>query len=167
MMKKKFQKRTLYFLDLFIVVGSLVVLLSTIGYVQPRVIGPLEDSLTNTSVLFSFTQEATLFIDDNPQFTSPEEISVRDKRIVHLNPGRYYWKVKGLHENVVHTLNIQSVVDLQLLHSHNEYNVVNAGNMPLDVAVYQNTTLVQKLVLNTGQNTTSSGELFTGRQHDS
>ena len=63
---------------------------------------------------------------------------------------------------------INSVVDLKLRKAGDgkeEYEVVNGGNVPLDVEVYHNDILNQTLVLGIDEGEKVSGEAFVGRQY--
>ena len=125
-------------IDMVLVIGSLFALAFIIGYARPLVIAPTNDYVTtNTSVLFSFEKADTILLDDNLEFNSPTVISVTDNIIVNLQPGIYYWKVVGALSSEVRQFTISSVIDLRLHDTgRGTYDVVNSGNIPLDVAVY-------------------------------
>ena len=152
----------------FILIGiSAVILLGLVGYAQPLVISPINGLVTdNSSVLFSFGKADTIMIDDNEDFTSPLLIRAEDNLVVTLEPGKYYWYIEGVRESEVHTLTIMSKVDLRLKPSGEDYEVVNAGNVRLDVSVYNGTELKEEKTLDKGSSFNSSGSLFVGGQSE-
>jgi hypothetical protein len=163
-------KKVIYGIDFVIVVGTLIGLIVLFGYARPLVIGPVDDyESMNTSVLFSFEKADVILIDDNLEFSSPQRIFAQDYLVVHLEPGKYYWKIEGALPSSIRSLTINSVVDLKLRKAggeKDEYEVVNAGNTPLDVEVYHNDVLNQTLVIDIDESKQVSGEAFVGRQHE-
>lgn len=162
-------KNIVYGIDLLIVAGTLIGLFIMFGYARPLVIGPIGDyNSTNTSVLFTFEKGEVILIDDNLEFSSPQKITAQNYLVVHLEPGRYYWKIEGALPSTVRSLTINSLVDLKLRKIENgkeEYEVVNAGNTLLDVEVYHNDILNQTIVLDIDESKETSGEAFVGRQN--
>ncbi len=163
-------KKIVYGIDLLIIVGTMTSLFILFGYARPLVIGPIDNyESTNTSVLFTFEKGEVILIDDNLEFTSPQKIFVKNGILVHLEPGKHYWKIEGALPSSVRSLTINSVVDLKLRKAGDrkeEYEVVNGGNVPLDVEVYHNDILNQTLVLGIDEGEKVSGEAFVGRQYD-
>lgn len=150
-------------IDLIVAGMSAVLLLGVIGYAQPLVISPIDGiTTTNTSVLFAFSKADTILIDDNPDFSTPIMIKAEDNLVVRLEPGEYYWKVKGALESKTHTLTINSLVELMLRPNGDEYDVVNAGNTALNVEVYNGTEKVNEISLDADEETNSSGTMFVG-----
>jgi hypothetical protein len=157
------------YIDFVVIALTLVGALGLIGYVTPKVISPLSDmSTTNSSVLFAFDKANTIMIDDNLEFSSPEIIHAENNLVVSLKPGVYYWKIKGITESIVHKLNIVSDVELKLESSgqnDSQYEVTNAGNVPLNVEIYNNSNLENNITLLAGNSANSSGTLFIGREN--
>jgi len=161
-------KNKIYAIDAALIIGSLVVLMAFMRFSQPHLIAPLNNEVNyGSSVLFSFSNADTIYIDDNPEFSSPEEIHVRDNIIVNLVPGNYYWKTKGIKESEIRQLTIASNIDLRLREANGTYDVVNAGNTPLDVQTYDKGKLIANVTLGIDRSTNASGEEinFVGRQN--
>ncbi len=152
----------------FLVVGlSVVILLGVIGYAQPFVISPLDGlETTNTSILFEFGKADTIFIDDNTEFTSPILINAENDLVVNLKPGTYYWKIKGIGESKIHTLTIVSEIELRLREVGEKYELTNAGNLPLDVEIYNNSLFQGNVVLEVEESENVSGNVFIGRGNE-
>jgi hypothetical protein len=162
-------KNKVYKMDLIIIGITIVALLLLIGYARPMVIAPKNNFVSSDNlVLFSFEKANFLLIDDNPEFTSPEKIEVRDNLIVNLKPGAYYWKTVGVLQSEVRKLTINSNVDLKFKENENEgkYEVVNAGNTKLLVDIYNNTNLVGNVILAVDESADVSGTKFLGRQNE-
>jgi hypothetical protein len=160
-------KRNVLAIDAIMVFGSLFVIAGLVGYTQPLVIGPIDDLETSdTNVLFEFEKAEVIFIDDNLQFTSPDEIFVEENLVLNLRPGVYYWKVKGIGESKVRQLTIISEVDLKVKSSADgdKYELVNAGNVVLNVDVYQRGNKSEKVQLGVDEDKEVSGTKFVGSQ---
>ena len=154
----------IYKIDAVIVVLTLISLIAVGGYVQPLVIAPLNEfETTETEILFSIEKAEVLLIDDNLDFSSPKEYLMADGLKIDLEPGKYYWKAVGIKSSEVRTLTIKSVVNLELRENEgNEFSVVNAGNVVLNVEVYNDTRLVETVKLGVGNSEELSGSKFVG-----
>jgi hypothetical protein len=167
-MKNKTQSKTLYVIDAIIILGSMFAMFTALGYfgyLEPLVIAPTDDLVTmNSSVLFSFERADVIYIDDNINFTSPEKIFVENDLEVKLSPGVYYWKIEGVFESEIRRLTILSHIGLKLKESGYEYyEVVNAGNIALNVEVYdENDTHVGDVRLDVDESGKVGGSKFIG-----
>ncbi len=162
-------KKHLMMMDIILVGLSLLLVLGFVGYTRPLVIAPLDGLVTDEgSVLFEFDKADLILLDDNSDFSSPEEIYVKNDLVINLNPGSYYWKVKGLGESEVRRLTIKDVVALQLKESSQEgkYDLVNVGNTGLDVDIYENGSLSESKKLGIGEKGEVFGEKFIGGAED-
>lgn len=157
----------IYKIDVVVVIVSLVVLMGIVGYVRPLVIAPLDDYETSdTEILFSIEKADVLLIDDNLDFTSPDEYSLVDGLEINLMPGKYYWKAVGVLDSAVRTLTINSEVSLILEFDGEGYSVVNAGNVRLNVDVYNGTELVESMKVGVGSEANVDGDKFVGGQDE-
>ena len=159
--------KNVYAIDLVLIVGTVVCLIFLVGYSEPLVIAPIgEFETTNSSVLFSIEKAEFIFIDDNIDFTSPEKFDVEDGLMINLKPGVYYWKAESVLKSEVRKLTINSEVDLKLRELEKGYEITNAGNTRLDVEVYNGTSLVSKIKLDTDEEKNLSGTKFVGGWSD-
>jgi len=166
-MDKTVKNRKILIIDLILVVGSLALIAGMVGYATPLVIAPIDDlTTTDTSVLFSFERGEIVLIDDNLEFTSPQEIHVEDNIVINLKPGIYYWKVQGALLSEVRKLTIQSEIDLKLKKSDVEgvYEVVNSGNEVLNVDIFQQGEFTGNIILDVDESKEVSGTKFIGRE---
>lgn len=163
----KMKKQHIKKIDFALIVVTLLVLASFIGYARPLVIAPLDDlATTNGSVLFEFERGNIILIDDNAGFNSPREIHAEENLLIHLKPGKYYWKVKGVLGSEIRELTILSEVSLKLKKLNDKFGLVNTGNVELDVEIYEYNSLVEKVVLDVLEEKEVSGTKFVGGQHE-
>jgi hypothetical protein len=153
-------------IDLVLVLGSLIVIAGLVGYSRPLAIAPIDEYVTSGSVLFEFEKADKILIDDNLDFSSPQEIYVENGIVVNLKPGKYYWKISGVLESDVRSLTIESEVDLRLRESAGGFEVVNSGNTKLNVDVYSGGILTGKVSLEPEKTEKSWGDKFIGGQAD-
>jgi len=155
-----------YKIDLAIVLLSVFALIGIVGYAQLLVIAPLNDLETfDTSVLFSIEKAGSLIIDDNLDFTTPDEYEVKDGLELDLSPGVYYWKVRGIGFSEIRTLTIKSKVSLKLVETEDDFVVINDGNMRLNLEVYNGTELVEERKLNPNEQVSTVGTKIIGEQN--
>jgi len=139
-------------IDLIVVLVSVFVLMGIVGYARPLVIAPIDEYVSmDGEVLFEFERADILLVDDNMDFTTPDEYVVRDGLEIGLEPGIYYWKVSGVLGSEVRTLTIESRVELALVEGEDGFSVVNAGNVRLNVDVYDGEELVERKKLGVGE----------------
>jgi hypothetical protein len=149
-------------IDVIVVGSSLLVLIMLVGYAQPLVIAPLDEyKSVNGEVLFEFERADALLIDDNKEFSSPDEYEVVEGLIVVLEPGIYYWKVVGVLKSEVRKLTIESRVELKLVETEDGIAVVNIGNVRLNVDVYDGDDLIEKRKVEIGESV-EGGDKYVG-----
>ena len=132
-------------MDLVLIVGTILVLIVLVGFARPLVISPSDNLETSqNNILFSIEKADKLLIDDNIDFTTPDEYSLKDGVKINLKPGVYYWKAIGAVglKTEIRTITINSDVDLSLRKVDSGYEVVNIGNVNLNVDVYNGTTKI-------------------------
>ncbi|MBT6689747.1 hypothetical protein HN903_00265 [archaeon] len=160
-------KEHIWRIDVVVVLVSVAILISLIGYAQPLVIAPLDDyESLDGNVLFEFERADVLLIDDNMDFTTPDEYQVREGSKVSLEPGVYYWKVDGILGSEIRTLTVVSRVELVLVEVDGGFGVTNAGNVRLNVDVYDEDELVGKKKLEVGEVLKDDGDKFVGSYDD-
>jgi len=155
-------------IDFLLVAGTLTVLSFFVNYATPMVISPIDDlTTTDNSVLFEFENAGLILIDDNLQFSSPEKIFAKDNLVINLVPGVYYWKIEGILDSDVRKLTIESEIDLKLreLEKVGSYEVVNAGNVELNVDIYDKGKLTGNIILGADESMEISGNKFVGGLH--
>jgi len=160
------EMKKIYAMDLVLIVGSLIALMFVVGYSRPLVIAPLDDLETSDNiVLFSIEKAEEILIDDNFDFTTPEIYSAVDGLEISLSPGVYYWKASGVLDSEIRTLTINSVVELKLVEEDDLFSVVNAGNVGLNVDVYNGTEKIDSISVGVGD-VVSGGDKYVGGQNE-
>jgi hypothetical protein len=158
-MKSKYIK----LIDIVLIFGTIIFLASFVSYARPLVISPINNlETTNQSVLFNFERGNIILIDDNLEFSSPQKIYAENNLIINLKPGKYYWKIEGMIGSEIRDLTILSEINLRLKQVGDLYEITNAGNVDLNVGIYENENLVDNLILNVDESQEISGEKFIG-----
>ena len=149
--------------DLVLVGISLIALIIVVGYMSPLVIAPLDEYESNDGdVLFVIEKAEVLMIDDNADFSSPDEYNIGEGLEISLEPGEYYWKAVGVVGSEVRTLKINSVVNFELVKVGDGFGVVNSGNVRLNVDVYDGDELVDQVKLGVGDVAETDGDKIVG-----
>jgi hypothetical protein len=172
------EKNKIIAIDLILITVSLLSLVVLIGYVSsltPLAISPTDGyKTTETEILFSIENADRLLIDDNLEFSSPRTIELaeygEEDIEISLKPGIYYWKAIGLFKTEIKTLTIESEVNLILEKSEDKesYSVKNAGNIALNVEIYNNTDLIEEVELIVSEDIDASEDKtkFIGSQNE-
>ena len=159
-------KKHIYTIDLVLIVGTLLASLIITSYATPLVIYPVDDLKTNENlILFSFEKGETILIDDNLGFTSPEKIYAENNLVINLKPGVYYWKIEGILDSEIRKLTIESEIDLRIIDENDSYSIINAGNIPLNVSVYDKfDKLNETFILDVNEKKSAENEKYIGRE---
>ena len=161
------KRKTIRKIDFIVVAITLLTIAVLIGYSRPLIISPTDNLLTtNTSILFSFEKGDYIILDDNLEFSSPEKIYTHNDLVLNLKPGIYYWRIEGALQSKVRKLIIESRVELKLIENDTKYDVVNFGNVPLNVSVYNKSVLVGNIVDDVGEIVNVSGNEYIGRENE-
>jgi len=160
--------KNIYKIDVVVILVSIFVMIFLVGYVRPLVIAPLDEYETNeNSVLFVIENADKLLIDDNMEFTTPEEYVIGEGLKINLKPGKYYWKAVGVFKSEIRSFTINSEVILELRKiEEGRYGVVNSGNTRLNVDVYNGTAIVDKMKLKVGDEVEVNGNKIVGEWDD-
>ncbi len=157
------KSKNIFAIDMIFIVGTLAILGVLVGYSTPLVISPINNLNTTTSeILFSIRNADTLLIDDNINFSSPEEYKLTDKLELRLDPGIYYWKAIGILQSKIRTLTVETSVILELRKKGEDYSVINAGTVALNVDVYNRTDQIDQIELAPQGEAKTNGDKFIG-----
>lgn len=141
-------KKHLKIFDLILVVGTIFSFALLFEYASPLVISPLENyETTGKEILFSVKNVEFILIDDNLDFFSPLLVETNEDRILSFEPGIYYWKINSALDSEIRSFTINSLVDLRILNENGSLYVLNAGNVELDIGVYENESLIDNFSL--------------------
>jgi len=131
-MKEKIKKQTKIFL-----LAEAVFVLAILSYVlffnSPKQIYPISGmSIYEDNFVLEISNGETVLISSEKNFVNPIVLVEGDD--ITLNPGLYYWKVRGtLLESEVMNFTIESRVGLDIKEKKVSYEIVNSGNVPIKV----------------------------------
>jgi hypothetical protein len=123
--------KTIILAQLAIVVGALMFVI----LFAPKTIYPLNNGYYDDSVInFNFRNANIIVVDEDPMFSSPQEIDIREVNITKIRfpPGKYYWKAIGILESPVKSFTINSKVGLE--YKEQNSSIVNVGNVKINVS---------------------------------
>lgn len=163
---KMIKNKHIVAIDFAVLAVTLVLLAVFVGYARPLVIAPLDGFVTSDSnVLFTFENGELILIDDNLEFSSPQEFYVEDNLVISLKPGVYYWKVSGLSDSEVRKLTIESLIELKVVSNYEGFDIVNSGNEILEVDIYEGDNFVESIELAPSNQNSVLGNKFIGRKN--
>lgn len=118
-------KRTAIYMLLNIVIIALIFLILNINLL----IYPKENMHTRSNkIRFEWIGLSNVKLDDNPEFSSPIEISKKNP-VIELKPGKYYWKA-GLSktQSFVIDSEVSVAVNPAVVENETSYRIENQGN---------------------------------------
>jgi hypothetical protein len=150
-----------------IIVAQVMFLLIVVGvlyYLYPKA----NVSVDNDFVEFSTINANVIMISENPDFSNPKYIDLESNKEIgfNLSPGTYYWKAdNGVILGFSNKITIDSEVGMNIEKHGNETDLVNVGNVNINVSRTKDGSLVGNVILSPdeSENITDSGE-YMGRQ---
>ena len=118
--------------------------------------------------LFSFKSGSVILIDKNLNFKSPERVEAKDNLVINLKKGIYYWKVDDAipKEDVVQLEITESAASLKLRKLDIGYEVINFGNVSLNVDIYSSGKFTGSVILDGDDSGEVSGVVNIGDGDD-
>jgi len=142
----------------------LVLMFILIYFIYPKTGANVNGNLVN----FNSINANVIIISENPDFSNPIYLNVSEKNNVSLilEPGKYYWKadnfiIQGLKNEFI----IESEVGLGINRIENETDLVNIGNVKINVTKSDNGIMIGHVILepDESEKINDSGD-YTGRQ---
>lgn len=140
------KSKKIYIIDTMVIISTLLVLITLIGYSTPLIIYPIQE-INQSEILFTIQNSDMLLIDDNLNFTSPEIYKLKDKLQLDLEPGKYYFKFIRQDYNQINTFEIKSGITLEFQEHENSFNLINIGENPLIIRVYDQKSQIHETEL--------------------
>lgn len=132
---------------IIIIQAIIVALIGIIIYIfYPKI----EFNLNGNTIKFDSINADKIIISKNPDFSNSRYIDFSNEKNISLNlePGTYYWKPdNGLISGLKHEFTIDSIVSLETNNTDNETNLVNVGNVKINVTKDNNGIVVGYVVL--------------------
>lgn len=101
-------------------------------------------------IKFNSINANVIMISENPDFSNPRYIDLSEGKnlSLSLNPGTYYWKSdNGIIEGMKHEFTIESEVGLGINKTENETDLVNIGNVKINVTKGGDGVMVGHIIL--------------------
>lgn len=127
-----------------------------------------EVSVNGNFVKFDSINSKVIMISENPDFSNPRYIDFSERKnfTFNLAPGTYYWKSdNGIIQGLSHEFTIESEVGMDINRSKNETDLVNIGNVKINVTKNKEGVMVGHIILEPekAKKIEDSGA-YTGRQ---
>lgn len=125
-------------------------------------------SIHGNLVKFSSENADVIIISENPDFSNPRYLDLKEIKNMALDfqPGKYYWKpYNEIVEGFAREFDIESEVGLKINKTENESNLVNIGNVKINVTRTKAGVMVGRIILEPKQaeKIEDSGQ-YVGRQ---
>ncbi len=126
-------------------------------------------SVNGNFVKINSENSKVIVISENPDFTNPRYFETGDIKNISfsLKPGTYYWKSdNGIIESFSNKFTIESEVGMEIKRTGNQSNLVNVGNVKINVTRGKDGVMVGRIILDTGESEKieDKGENYVGRQ---
>lgn len=142
----------------------LVFVLTAIYFVYPKT----EVNVNGNFVNFNSINAKIIIISENPDFSNPRYMDLSERKNISLNleSGKYYWKAdNSIIEGLRNEFTIESEVGMEINRNENESELINVGNVKINVTKNDSGALVGHIILEPEQSEkiNDSGE-YAGRQ---
>jgi len=122
----------------------LLIVVSGIYFIYPRT----NALVSGNAVNFESGNANVIIISQNPDFSNPRIVDINKNVSLNLEPGTYYWKASNsLIEGWSKKLEIESEVGLKIEREENNSNLVNIGNVKLNVTKNNEGVMVGHIIL--------------------
>lgn len=143
----------------------LVVVITAIYIFYPKV----NVSVNGNLVKFDSVDADIIIVSENPDFTNPTYLDLKElnNASFRLKPGTYYWKAdNGIIEGMKNKIVIKSEVGLGINRGENETDLVNIGNVKINVTKNENGIMVGHIILEPDENEKieDENETYTGKE---
>ena len=143
----------------------LVLVLTGIYFFYPRA----EVDVNKNWVEFKSINANVIMISENPDFSNPRYIDLSERKNLSFNlePGTYYWKSEnGLISGWKKEFTINSEVGIKINRSENDSNLVNIGNVKVNVTKNKDGIMVGHIILEPteSEKIEDKNETYVGRQ---
>lgn len=142
----------------------IIAFLVAIYLLYPKIDLNVDGNLVN----FNSINANVIIISENPDFSNPRYLDFERRKNIsfNLNPGTYYWKAtNNLIESFKSKFTIESEIGMEIDKRENESELVNIGNVKINVTKSKEGTMIGYIILepNESEQIEDSGN-YTGRQ---
>lgn len=149
---------------IFIVTQTAIVAIALLSFVfiYPRV----TLSINGNTVNFNPVNARTIILSDNPDFMDSRYVDLDSNVTFNLKPGRYYWKASnGVVSGISKEFIIESEVALKIEEINNEKELINVGNVRVNVSRTKEGLFVGNIILEPEEGENIDGGEYVGRQN--
>ena len=151
------------------IIGLQIIFLVLIGIIVYTIYPKTNLSVNGNIVKFSSINSNVIIISENPDFSNPRYIDLNETKNISLNLklGRYYWKSdNGMVEGLKHEFVIESEVGLMVDRNENETDLVNIGNVKINVTKNEDGVMIGHIILEQEgeRSIDDKNESYIGRQ---
>lgn len=144
---------------------SLAVVVIVLYFLYPKANLDVE----RNSVNFKSINANVIIFSENPDFSNPKYIEIREKKSLSFNlePGTYYWKASNnFIEGLQKSFTIPSEVGLGINEEPESENaeLVNIGNVKVNVTKSKEGVMVGYIILEPNESEKAEPAEYTGRQ---
>lgn len=152
-----------------IIIGVQIIFLILIGIVIYLLYPRADVSVNGDFVRFNSINANIIAISENPDFSNARYLDLNEKKNLSLNlkPGKYYWKSdNGMIESLKHEFVINSEVGLGIERNESESDLVNIGNVKINITKNEKGVMVGHIILEPEQSEKieDKDEQYLGRQ---
>ncbi|MBM3234299.1 hypothetical protein FJZ19_04370 [Candidatus Pacearchaeota archaeon] len=144
----------------------LFVVVAVIYLVYPRT----NINVSGNAVNFESGNAKTIIISKNPDFSNSRFIDINKNTLISLEPGTYYWKASNnFIEGWSKKFEIKSEVGLKIEEDETESELVNIGNVRVNVTRNKEGVMVGHIILEPDEKekiANENNENYEGRQDD-
>jgi hypothetical protein len=111
-------------------------------------------TINGNFVRFDSINANVIILSDSPNFYSPKYIDLREVKNVSIDfmPGKYYWRpYNQIIEGFTNEFEIDSKVGLKIDREDNSTDLVNIGNVKINVSKSKNGMMVGRIILDPEQ----------------
>lgn len=152
-----------------IIIGQgifLILVFTAIYFVYPKT----EVLVNGNIVSFNSINANVIMISENPDFSNPRYLDLSERKNItfDLEPGKYYWKAdNSIIEGLKNEFTIDSEVGLGVNRNENETDLVNIGNVKINVTKDERGIMVGHIILepDVSEDIDDSGQ-YIGRQDE-
>jgi len=142
----------------------LIAVLIVIYFLYPKT----EVNVNENLVDFKSINANVIIISENPDFSNPRYLKIEEggNAALNLNPGTYYWKAdNGIIEGMKNEIIIKSEVGIEINRTENKSELINIGNVKINVTRNEEGVLVGYVTLEPDESKEIEDKGgYTGRQ---
>ena len=141
------------------IIGILLVLYLLYPKTKAEILG--------NTIAFDNDNAKFLIISENSDFSNARYIEIKENLSLSLKPGTYYWKTSnGVIESITRKFVIESEIGMKIDSNENESQIVNIGNVVMNVSKNKDGVMIGNIVLEPEEKEKIENADYAGRQYN-